>query len=217
MKNAVKKLVKRMYRFIQYFPFNNSFPIGKISIQNEGAILLKCKIVSTGRNNTIVFHSGGLIQNTVFYIRGSNNTIEIGENAILDHDEIWIEDNDNQVILGANIHFYPQVQLACTEGKTIRIGDGCLFSSDIIFRTGDSHSILDQNGHRANPAQDIEIGNHVWIGYRVLVQKGVKIADNSVVGTGAVVTKKFHEPNVILAGIPAKIVKRGTDWKAERI
>ena len=35
------------------------------------------------------------------------------------------------------------------------------------------------------------------------------IADNSIVGWGSIVTKEFNEPNVIIAGIPAKIVKRG--------
>ncbi len=217
MKNVIKKLAWKMYRFIQYFPFNNTFPLRKISIQNEGAILLRCKIVSNGQNNTILFHPGGLIRNTVFYIQGSNNIVEIGENAILDHDEIWIEDDRNEVIIGKNTHFYERVQLACTEGKSIRTGDGCLFSSDIIFRTGDSHSILNRDGQRTNLAQNIEIGNHVWIGYRVLVQKGVKILDNSVVGTGAIVTRKFEESNVILAGVPAEIVKRDVNWKAERI
>ena len=38
------------------------------------------------------------------------------------------------------------------------------------------------------------------------------IADNSIVGWGSIVTKEFNEPNVIIAGIPAKIVKRGINW-----
>ena len=39
-----------------------------------------------------------------------------------------------------------------------------------------------------------------------------EIADNSIVGWGSIVTKEFNEPNVIIAGIPAKIVKRGINW-----
>lgn len=42
--------------------------------------------------------------------------------------------------------------------------------------------------------------------------KNTKIPDDSIVGWGSIVTKVFHEPNIILAGIPAKIIKRGINW-----
>lgn len=44
------------------------------------------------------------------------------------------------------------------------------------------------------------------------IGKNVKISDNSIVGWGSIVTRKFDEPNVIIAGIPAKVVKRGVNW-----
>ena len=37
------------------------------------------------------------------------------------------------------------------------------------------------------------------------------------VGWGSIVTKRFDEPNVILAGIPAKVVKRGVNWNRKCI
>lgn len=46
----------------------------------------------------------------------------------------------------------------------------------------------------------------------VKIGKNTKIPDDSIVGWGSIVTKVFHEPNIILAGIPAKIVKRGINW-----
>ena len=73
------------------------------------------------------------------------------------------------------------------------------------------------DGNRINPSESIVVQDHVWIGYRALVNKGVVIPKNSVVGTGAVVTKAFEEENVILAGVPAKIVKHNIDWKHERV
>lgn len=107
--------------------------------------------------------------------------------------------------------------MACTEGSKVIIGDDCLFSSEIVFRTGDSHSILDQNGKRINSAKDITIGNHVWLGHRVLINKGVYIGDNSIVGTGSVVTKAFNEGNIVLAGVPAEIKKKDVNWCDKRI
>ena len=43
--------------------------------------------------------------------------------------------------------------------------------------------------------------------------KDVKISRNSVVAYGSLVTKKFEQENVLLAGIPAKIVKENIYWK----
>ena len=41
--------------------------------------------------------------------------------------------------------------------------------------------------------------------------------DRSIVATEAVVTSSPGEGSVVLAGNPARIVKRGIDWDAERI
>ena len=43
-----------------------------------------------------------------------------------------------------------KINLAATEGIEIRIGKECLFSSEIVFRTGASHSILDMDCNRIN-------------------------------------------------------------------
>ncbi len=68
-----------------------------------------------------------------------------------------------------------------------------------------------------NFAESIEIGRHVWIGRDVKVGKNVRIADNSIVGWGSIVTRRFDEPNVIIAGNPAKVIKRGINWDRKSI
>lgn len=87
-----------------------------------------------------------------------------------------------------------------------------MFSANISIRVGDSHSITDLEGKRVNPSRDVKIGNHVWIGNTVLITKGVEIKEDSIVGTGSVVTRKFVETNVVIAGNPAQIVKRDVSW-----
>jgi acetyltransferase-like isoleucine patch superfamily enzyme len=78
--------------------------------------------------------------------------------------------------------------------------------------------ILDADGHAINyegkqeKDNAIVIGDHVWIGSNVKIKKGVHIADDSVVASNSVVTKSFTEKNVLIAGHPAKIVKRGVEW-----
>ena len=53
----------------------------------------------------------------------------------------------------------------------------------------------------------VNIGSNVWIGCNVTVLAGVTIGSRSVVGAGAVVTKSFPEGCVILAGVPARVIK----------
>lgn len=52
-----------------------------------------------------------------------------------------------------------------------------------------------------------EIGNEVWIGCNSVINREVVIGDGAVVGAGAVVTKDV-EPYTIVAGVPAKVIKR---------
>lgn len=52
------------------------------------------------------------------------------------------------------------------------------------------------------------IGNNVYIGPGAKIFGPVKIGNNVMIGANAVVNKTFEDDNVVLAGIPAKIVKR---------
>ena len=62
------------------------------------------------------------------------------------------------------------------------------------------------NKSTENPYKPIEIGNDVWIGFRVVILGGVKIGDGAVIGAGAVVTKDVP-PYAVVGGVPAKIIK----------
>ena len=65
-----------------------------------------------------------------------------------------------------------------------------------------------QNQYSANAP--IIIGENVWVGSNVRIQKGVKIGDNAIIAANSVVTKDVPA-NSIAAGNPAKIVKENID------
>lgn len=103
------------------------------------------------------------------------------------------------------------------ENTSKTVGDDCLFSNNIQIHTTDYHSITNSYRERINRAEKIVIGNHVWVGMNVTILKGVSIADNSVVATGSIVTKKFEESIVILAGVPARIAKKEINWTNKKL
>ncbi len=179
--------------------------------------LKRTKVIDKGNGNTVTIDRKSKLRNCTFKFYGSNNRVIIGERCSLSHLTVWIEDDNNCVQIAKNTTVHGTTGLACIEGCRIEIGEDCMFSSNIHFRTGDSHSVVDLDGHRINPSRDIVIGDHVWIGHNAIVCKGVTVADHSIVGAGSVVTRRFEQDHVAIGGNPAKIIKENVDWKRERI
>lgn len=202
----------------------NSIFFNKIRIKGKNnkiikskSFIKKCNIEIRGNNNILNLGDMSYLIKTKITIIGNNNVIKLGMKDYITNGDFYIEDNDNFLKIKNRTTFAGNVHLALTEGKRITIGNECLFSSNVVIRTGDSHSILNSKGERTNFAEDVEIGNHVWITQNVTVLKGTKIPNNSIVGTGSVVTKKFEEENVLITGNPAKIIKRDLNWDKQRI
>lgn len=181
------------------------------------ATLVRVGIENAGKNNIIKICNHAEIINCTFKFYGDNNKIVIGKRTKLEGVTFWIGENDNTVSIG-NDCWLLEGELAACEGTKITIGDNNLFSHSLLIRTSDSHSILDENGKRINQAQDIYIGNHVWIGLQVLVLKGANIGDNCIVGARSTITSSVpKKDNCILLGAPAKIVKDNTNWHIDRL
>jgi acetyltransferase-like isoleucine patch superfamily enzyme len=113
--------------------------------------------------------------------------------------------------VGNHVSFNRDSNLSCFGGVTI--GD--------YVSIGHGTSIISTNHGFADldtPIQcqavikgPVVIGTNVWIGARVIILAGVTIADGTVIAAGAVVTKSIHEPDMIVGGVPAKIIKSRFD------
>lgn len=190
------------------------------SIEWKGNYLKNCSIKIFGNNNRIIFEPYGInrLTNAKIYILGNNNLIKIGYKNIMLSADLYIEDDNNEISFGDKCSMLGFTHVACIEGKSIKFGDGCIFSTDVIFRVGDSHSILDSvTGERINPSKSINIGDRVWFGHNTKILKGVSLNNDSIVATGAIVTKSFDDSNIIIAGNPAKVVKTNIKWNMQRI
>ena len=219
IKNLLGKHPKTLYLItflFNHLPFNNSIRNKKGNTICLLGVVKKSSITFCGKNNSVIVEDGAILKNCTITIKGDNNKIVFKAKSYAKFADIVAEDNDNHIELGECSSLAGKIHLACIEGTKIIIGEDCLFSSEIIFRTGDSHAIIDSSGNRINFSKDIIIGNHVWIGNRAIITKGVTIADNIIVGTGAIVTKSIEKSNCTIAGVPAVIVKENVNWKHER-
>ena len=87
----------------------------------------------------------------------------------------------------------------------IVIGDGVLIGHGVVLATL-NHDLDPAKRQQLHPGR-IVIGNGVWIGSNAVVTAGVTIGEHAVVAAGAVVTKDVPA-NMIVGGVPAKIIKR---------
>lgn len=188
-------------------------------IHYKNANLTQVSFDILGNNNSISIKHGARINKLMFFIRGNNHFIEIGENCSINHGGcIWFEDNNGYLRIGKKTTI-ESAHIAITEdNSSVNIGEDCMLAHDIDIRTGDSHSIIDENTNtRINPSKNIVINNHVWIATKAILLKGIKLGENSVVATGAILTAANGEEGVIWAGNPARIVKHGISWSRERL
>jgi acetyltransferase-like isoleucine patch superfamily enzyme len=184
--------------------------------QLEGFIF-DAEILIKGNNNKLILKKGAVVSNVFVMVSGNNNVIFLDEKVEHKQGKLWIEGNNCQISIGKQTTIEGAIVAAVENNSQITIGEDCMFSTDIEIRTSDSHSIVDATiGKRLNPAKSIKIGNHVWLGAKVLVLKGSQIDDNSVVGIASIVTK--HIPaNSLAVGAPAKVLKENINWSREII
>lgn len=201
---------------INKMPILNFIVARRNNININNALLIGCSIKCKGSNNTIIIKKNALLYRCKITILGNDNYIVIGENTVSKYANINIEDCNNKVLIGAKTRLCGKIKIACIESSEIIIGENCLFSSEIEIRTGDSHGIYNDKGIRINHAKNIYIGNHVWIGFRVIILKGSLISDDSIIGAGTIVTHEFKEKNCIIVGAPGNIIKKNVIWDKYR-
>lgn len=208
-----------MFQILYFFKryFTNYFISGVLR-KGKGTHLSCCigRHISKNSGNSIVIGDNSSLADCRFLMKGKNNRITIGSNCALKGVSFWMSGDNNEIHIGDYTTVGHNTEFATLESTCISVGEDCMFSHNIQVRTSDSHSILDQEGNRTNPAKDIHIGNHVWIGLEVLLLKGSEINDNSVVAARSMVTKPFINEGCLIGGAPAKEIKSEINWSRDR-
>ena len=114
------------------------------------------------------------------------------------------EPGAGRIDIGDCVLMSPGSRLSASD--EIVIGDGVMMANGTYVTDSDWHTIYDRT-RRSEKSTPVRIGNNVWLGDHCTVLKGVTIGDNSVVAARAVVTRDVPA-NVVVAGNPAKVVKK---------
>lgn len=174
-------------------------------------------------------------------INGNNNYVKIKLPLEAINSSIEIGNDNVHVEIGPSRHFV-DVFIRCSfsdgqkcvigphttisganiildECSSCFIGEDCKLSNSIRIWGSDGHAIMDKDTKEFlnKPSHPVIIGNKCWIGEAVRIQKRAIIPDNTIVGAGSIVTKKFTEENTIIAGNPAKIIKQNVIWSRHSI
>jgi acetyltransferase-like isoleucine patch superfamily enzyme len=94
--------------------------------------------------------------------------------------------------------------------KSVTIGASCAVGWDVLIMDTDEHPLA-VGGEPRDPTAPVTIGDHVWIGARAAILKGVNIGDGAVVAAQSVVTRDVP-PRALVAGSPAKVVRQDVSW-----
>lgn len=161
-----------------------------------------------------------------FRVKRDKKAVEIGSesmigcNFIFESETGFVEIGQRTFInSGTNLISRTNIKI----GNDVTIGWGCYIydhnshslnwenrCEDILLQTSDYKSkknfIASKNWDVVD-SKAINIKDKVWIGFDVLILKGVTIGEGAIVGAKSVVTKDV-EPWTVVAGNPAKFVKK---------
>jgi maltose O-acetyltransferase len=133
--------------------------------------------------------------------------VPVGEGSLIMGDLILSGEGDWSALLSIGECTYITGPLRINLGGSVRIGSGVNVGHDCLFVTVDHE--IGQPWRRAGLSthRSIVIEDGVWIASRVTLLPGVTIGAGAVVAAGAVVTSSV-EPHTLVAGIPARVLRR---------
>lgn len=183
----------------------------------------KINIHIDGCNNKILFTGPFKTVFSEIKIRGNNNFIQIGASKdasyrIDVYSRLASRCNNAKIVIGDNVLTSNQTWIKVGDhNSSIVIGDDTIISWDVTIWNVDGHSIFpigdNVNKHPTNVGKLLKIGAHCWIGKHASILKNVELPDNTIVGMGAVVAKNnIKDQFCVLAGNPAKLVKKDVKW-----
>jgi acetyltransferase-like isoleucine patch superfamily enzyme len=125
---------------------------------------------------------------------------------------VWVGDgtkircHEGEVAIGAKTVLGQECTISAY--RRVRIGEQCVVADRAMFIDFDHGVVEVERPIRVQGIymRDVEVGSNCWIGYGACVLRGVRLGDNSIVGTNSVVTKDVPA-DAVVGGVPARILR----------
>ncbi|WP_214846262.1 acyltransferase [Exiguobacterium sp. S90] len=142
------------------------------------------------------------------YILMKNLAKQCGDNVSI-HSNVYLNNVENASI-GNNVSIHPMCYIECL--GELSISDNVSIAHGVtIMTTEHKHSDVESDINSQGVYLDsVKVQENVWIGAKATILSGVTISSGSIVAAGAVVNN-FIQPNVIVGGVPEKILKFRTE------
>lgn len=178
----------------------------------------QAKVTFRGSNNLLELEDGAFFSNLNIDFNASNGIFRMGKNIKKRGFSANVRVGDqSSVLIGQGVTTTSPVVISAVERATVTIGNDVMFATGNQVRSDDGHLIFDVNtGDRINFAQNITIGDHVWLAWGATVLGGSQIGEGSVIGANSLVKGKIPN-NVVAAGTPAKVIRRDIAWERPHI
>ena len=213
--NILVSIPKTIAFNFRYLPFSQAIKL-PIWVASNCKISIKGKIVLMQTPSLamirIGYHKVAIMEpneKTVMKVEKTGTLIFEGSAHIGKGSKIYVP-NNAKLKLGDNFAISASTQIFCQ--KSISFGRDIQFSWDCLVMDSDSHRIYIE-GEQINADKEISFGNKIWIGCRCTILKGSVIPDGCVIAATSCVTGKNFEANTIIAGTPAKSIKKISSWE----
>ena len=210
MLNLFRRVMKALFKTSLTTKILNMFKYPKLSVHHTANLDVR---------GNLTYSSGCGIGEGANLIIPENTSLVLGDDCYIGR---YVELGPGRKI---EIGSYTSIQDRCIFVGDVTVGRYCLFSLNVLISSGrhyfdlmPSWLIKDQDKMLASDEKLMEqhsklvvIEDDCWLGVNVVVMSGVTIGKGAVVGANSVVTKDV-EPYTVVAGVPAKPIKKRLDF-----
>lgn len=178
----------------------------------------RINISISGNNNKVHIDMPIVFSNSSIILKGDENSFSIGHTRHKVSNAIFCACDGGSIVIGKDCQMiagglFLKIEDDHNIKHRIEVGDGTYIARECIIRASDGHTLYDpETKLPLNPPGDIIIGKHCWITSRCTLIKGTALPDNTVVGANSLVNKKFTEEHTLIAGSPAKVIRKDVFW-----
>lgn len=144
-----------------------------------------------------------------FYL-GKGAEVHVGNDVLIERKVRFSLGDNARIYIGDRTYLGDFTNLLAVQ--EVSLGKDCAVSWHVLFMDTSSHPFGYRGQVPKTQIAPIRIMDHVWIGCRAVILKGVTVGEGAIIANNAVVTKDVP-PATLVGGNPARIIKEDIIWE----